>query len=731
MMKTMLPLGLNSVKHLLTLAALQFVVFSAAYTQNFKGKDGAQSATFAGTYIGNRYSALALSASAGALSFTVADINELSGSHTFPNAMNPYATNALSKGDLVMIIQMQGADITTTDDANYGAITNYNNTGNYEVRTVFNVSGNTILLCENLVNNYTQGGRARTQVVRIPRLTNATIGAGVTITGLAWNGTVGGVVALETSENIVIDGNLSANAIGFRGGVDDKVQSSVSGSGAVTLYRTTSSATTGSKGESIAGNSADYNTYLNGAYGRGAVANGGGGGNGHNSAGGGGANAGNNGALAPWNGTGIKNTSTPAWANAWNLEAASFATDFSTGGGRGGYTYSNINQDALTTGTGNTLWGGDFRNNVGGFGGRPMDYNGNTRLFAGGGGGAGDGNNNSAGDGGTGGGIVFVLANGNLSGSGSITANGEAGYNTQGSNIDAAGGGGGGGAIVANVHGNITGISMQANGGDGGQQLYLTGEAEGPGGGGGGGYISTTTTSVSRLVNGGDNGYSQSAQVTEFTPNGATQGAAGTIASRTFRDVNECEPSGYVLPIKLLSFTAVLKSTIVELAWVTENENNSDRFEVERSFDGQVFTSVENVKALNKVTGNAAYFYDNNVSTVNYPVIYYRLKMIDANSTYLYSEIRIVRFSTSAIANKFAVYPNPAINQLYINLPAEWQGKKVKMELYDVTGKQVKAFEKNAAASTESIAIHELGKGFYVVRASMNGQQLQQQLIKN
>jgi D-arabinose 1-dehydrogenase-like Zn-dependent alcohol dehydrogenase len=33
-----------------------------------------------------------------------------------------------------MIIQMQGVAITTTDDANYGTITNYNNTGKFELR---------------------------------------------------------------------------------------------------------------------------------------------------------------------------------------------------------------------------------------------------------------------------------------------------------------------------------------------------------------------------------------------------------------------------------------------------------------------------------------------------------------------------------------------------------------------------------------------------------------------
>src|SRR5690606_26423561 len=140
-----------------------------------------------------------------------------------------------------------------------------------------------------------------------------------------------------------INGTISANHIGFRGGVDIKNVSSTSGESVITLYRISSPNTAASKGESIAGNSDDYNTFLNGAYGRGAAANGGGGGNGHNAGGGGGSNAGVNGVLTSWNGTGIKDKTVAGWSSAWNLESSGFANNVSPGGGRGGYTYSSSN----------------------------------------------------------------------------------------------------------------------------------------------------------------------------------------------------------------------------------------------------------------------------------------------------------------------------------------------------------------------------------------------------
>lgn len=729
-MQKNLPCRHAFTKQSIILTAILLLVISSTFAQSFKGKDGAASYSTAGTYIVNRYSALASSENAGSLSVTVANINELSGSYSFTGAANPYASSPLSKGDLIMIIQMQGVDVTTTDDANYGAITDYKNVGRYELRTVYSVSANTILLCQGLSNSYTQSGRSRAQVVRVPRLTTLTVNASAMINGLDWTGTNGGIVAIETSGDILLNGNITANAIGFRGGIDDITTSSASGGPANLFYRTTSTTVAAGKGESIAGNTTDYNTLLNGAYGRGTIANGGGGGNGHNSGGGGGSNAGTNGSLLPWNGTGIKNTSTPAWAAAWNFESANFATDISTGAGRGGYSFSNSNQDALVTGPGNTLWGGDFRNIVGGFGARPLNYNGNTRLFMGGGGGAGDGNNSSAGNAGKGGGIIYILTEGNISGTGTITASGQNGFNTQGSHIDAAGGGGGGGAVVALSMGTITGISIQANGGSGGNQLALSGEAEGPGGGGGGGYIATTTTSITRTVNGATNGISNSAQMTEFLPNGATQGSAGTITNKIYTPALFCNPAGYVLPVDLSSFTAVAEQSNAVLNWITVTEVKASHFEIERSIDGQSFTKIGSQNAKGNTTEKTTYSYQENISSLQTEVIYYRLKMVDADNKFSYSVTRIVRIDKQATTNGLSIYPNPAVNQLNVNLPANWQGQKVKFELYDITGKMTASNEKNHANNIESINMQNMVAGLYVVRASMGNQVLQQKIVK-
>ncbi len=497
----------NRILCIVAVALLWFVVPPSVHAQ--RGKDGALTLN-GGTTVVNEFTALTANANAGTTILTVANSN-LNTNGRFANALAP--------GDLVMVIQMQGATIDGANNANFGQVLNYNNCGHYDLAEVASVpSGTSIELCCGLEFNYTSTGRV--QVVRIPRYTTLTVNAGANLTTDTWNGISGGILAVEVEGQSTINGAVDANARGFRGGALENDNSPFT----ITTFRSANSVDGGEKGESIAGFQADYNA-VGGRYGRGAPANGGGGGNAHNAGGGGGANGGD---PALWNGLGNPNLAVANWVQAWNLEAANFANNTSSGGGRGGYSYSANNGNALLTPPGNGAWGGDNRDNIGGYGGRPLDYTQQDRLFFGGGGGAGDQNNSAGGAGGRGGGIVYFLSYGTVGGAGTITANGANGANTVGGGNDGPGGGGGGGAIWMDVTGLVSGINLTANGGNGGSQFIGNNEAEGPGGGGGGGFISTFNSTAAATTNGGTNGTSSSQAVTEFIPNGATQGGAGT-----------------------------------------------------------------------------------------------------------------------------------------------------------------------------------------------------------
>ena len=478
------------------------------------GKNGAL--TTSTTSILNDYTPLTANAAAGTNLLNVVS-----------SALNTRIATPLAAGDLIFIIQMQGASMSTPDDSTYGSLINYNNCGNFEFAEVADVPFSTqiITACQ-LKNNYTASGR--TQVVRVPRLTTLTVGSGGSMTCPAWDGSTGGVLILEVQNGITINsgGTINATGKGFRAGQNAGDNNTDWG---VLNYRWPANNYGAEKGEGIGGSQTDYDG-MSGRYSKGAPLNGGGGANAHNAGGGGGGNCGTLG----WTGRGVPNVSTGSWASAWNLEYVGFAVSNSSGGGKGGYSFSGSDQNALAVGPFNAAWGGDARRDNGGRGGRPLDYS-TGRIFMGGGGGAGDQNNNYGGAGGNGGGIVYLLCYSTISGSGVVTSNGDNGASTTSSGTDGAGGGGAGGTIFLDATGLISGITANANGGNGGNQnvgLFVA-EAEGPGGGGGGGYIAASSGAITRTANGGLNGTTNSNSLTEFIPNGATKGGAGMPSEPT------------------------------------------------------------------------------------------------------------------------------------------------------------------------------------------------------
>jgi gliding motility-associated-like protein len=524
-------------KKLLLLSIALFSIISI-YAQ--RGKDGAKVVTT--TEVVNAFTTLSVDAAAGNTSITVTN-----------SALNTNFAGNLAAGDLILIYQAQGVTVEDTIgtphfpnsskfNPTWGRIISYNNAGNYEFLQVKSVpNATTIELDCELTKDFTAAGRVL--VIRVPRYSSLTIDNGGVLTTSQWNGTSGGVLAVEVDSVTTINsgGSINTSALGFRGGVGFDASSVFGG----TRYADANVNEGAKKGEGIAGDATIYATFNSGgaAQCRGAAANAGGGGNSHNAGGGGGSNAGN---INNWNnGVGNPDISTANFITAWNLETVqsglSSAT-VSSGGGRGGYSFFSTDRNELTTAPGNTNWGGDNRGNVGGLGGRPLDYS-LGKFFIGGAGGAGEGNDNEAGNGGNGGGLIFLKTYDAITGAGNIISNGGDGGDVVGNSPpagevrgkDGAGGAGAGGTIILQTTGVVTlSGSISANGGVGGNQQLAVGafgagavQGEGPGGGGGGGYIAISAGTPTRTANGGVNGVTNCSFVANFPPNGATMGGVG------------------------------------------------------------------------------------------------------------------------------------------------------------------------------------------------------------
>ena len=158
------------------------------------GKDGDLTISTAGTIV-NRYAALATAARPGDKTIKLSSV-----AGQGVDALLPLAVD-----DLLLIIQMQGADIDTGNTVNYGSIVDLRSAGRYEFIGVTSVdqANGTISVysgCGGLKNGYEPSGHV--QVIRVPQYKNLTVSAGAGIVAPAWNGQIGGVVALQVRDTV-------------------------------------------------------------------------------------------------------------------------------------------------------------------------------------------------------------------------------------------------------------------------------------------------------------------------------------------------------------------------------------------------------------------------------------------------------------------------------------------------------------------------------------------------
>jgi hypothetical protein len=160
-----------------------------------------------------------------------------------------------------------------------------------------------------------------------------------------------------------------------------------------------------------------------------------------------------------------------------------------------------------------------------------------------------------------------------------------------------------------------------------------------------------------------------------------------------------------VLPIKLNSFNGRFVDNTNQLSWSTSSEINTNIFDVERSINGKDFVSIGKVKAIGNSTTPQYYsFADANVNGA--PMYYYRLKSVDNNGSYSYSNvIKIAKDNKTTIS----LYPNPSKSIVTI------EGDKIeKIVVTNLLGKTVLVKNVNAVNNT-TLNVSSLAKGFYNV----------------
>ena len=218
-----------------------------------------------------------------------------------------------------------------------------------------------------------------------------------------------------------------------------------------------------------------------------------------------------------------------------------------------------------------------------------------------------------------------------------------------------------------------------------------------------------------------------------FINQNTANGPAGTVECSLIAAVSGLQdlasnvfPSNSTLPVTLLNFSAAYRNGVTALSWETENEVNFSHYEIERKSEtGSDYVTIAS-KQANGNTGRSVYSSSDNISSINDAVVYYRLKMVDVDGKFTYSNVIMVRKEKKAISG-ISLSPNPVISSA--NATVRFDASRaavVNLRIVDMAGRQVLAQQNNVSEGTNSIQVNNLNRlqpGLYIIQL-VNGNEL-------
>jgi hypothetical protein len=167
-----------------------------------------------------------------------------------------------------------------------------------------------------------------------------------------------------------------------------------------------------------------------------------------------------------------------------------------------------------------------------------------------------------------------------------------------------------------------------------------------------------------------------------------------------------------LLPVELIDFEAQKRNDESLLTWTTVSEINNDRFEIERSTTGEAFELIGEVQGAGNSQSKIDYSFIDRSPRLG--IYYYRLKQLDYNGDFEYSEVRAVQFEGK---NGVQVYPNPAVDAIVVeSSDIEMQGVMV----FNNTAKLLLQERFNDLLLKKEIAIDDLESGAYWLQIQLS-----------
>ncbi|MEP6673581.1 MAG: M4 family metallopeptidase [Ferruginibacter sp.] len=183
------------------------------------------------------------------------------------------------------------------------------------------------------------------------------------------------------------------------------------------------------------------------------------------------------------------------------------------------------------------------------------------------------------------------------------------------------------------------------------------------------------------------------------------------------------DPGVTPLPIRLVSFTGVKNNEKSLLHWVTSFEQNNSYFEVETSKDGVTYYKIGSVPSKGNSNTDQSYdLTDNNPST---GINYYRLRQVDIDGRFTYSNIVVLNFEKG---RAISIYPIPATDKL--TLIFSRPVKQVTIHITGIDGKQLYTEKVSSIQRNYSIPVRQLASGTYLLETIINDERTITRFVK-
>ncbi len=164
------------------------------------------------------------------------------------------------------------------------------------------------------------------------------------------------------------------------------------------------------------------------------------------------------------------------------------------------------------------------------------------------------------------------------------------------------------------------------------------------------------------------------------------------------------------LPVELFSFTAKKLENDVKLDWITASEENNSGFSIERKTAQEEWTEIGFVEGNGTTSEFSTYdFLDTNPASGNN---YYRLKQIDFDGAFEYSDIQVINFNRNK--NELSVYPNPTSDVVNVKLNETINNGD--LQIFDQLGRLILQDKIYKEETLKTIPVHQFPEGIYTIK---------------